>query len=95
MGADSSVRTARTTTSSRLTPKSPKYRIEPSTPIVSGSFPALSVYIPSQHQVPCRSKVPRLPLYLSNNLFNDDVVPDPFDVLLELWKNLSESSWLA
>lgn len=51
VGADNSVRTASTTTSSRLTPKSPRYRIEPSTPIASGSFAALSVNVPSQHQV--------------------------------------------
>lgn len=38
VGAESSLRTARTTTSSSLTPTSPKYRIEPLTPIVSGSW---------------------------------------------------------
>lgn len=45
VGAESSVRMARTTTSSRLTPNSPRYCIEPSTPIVSGSFFGLSMCI--------------------------------------------------
>ena len=42
VGALSSVSTARTTTSSSLTCKSPRYFIEPSTPILSGSSLGLS-----------------------------------------------------
>ena len=42
VGALSSVSTARTTTSSSLTWRSPRYFIEPSTPILSGSSFGLS-----------------------------------------------------
>lgn len=43
VGALSSVRTARTVASSSLTPRSPRYLIVPSTPILSGSSDTSSV----------------------------------------------------
>lgn len=44
VGAESSVRIARTTTSSSLTPRSPRYRMVPSTPITSTSWLSGSKY---------------------------------------------------
>lgn len=48
-GAESSVRTARTMTSSNFTPRSFKYFMEPSIPMASGSFAGLSARILSAY----------------------------------------------